>query len=170
MSSPFGALGLQAEQTAQGESAVYSRPGRDASPRRDASSSPQRDSYSPSRRGATPSSPAQPKGARSGERGVGPGVKYSPIAESYSSTPPRNMDMGKITSPRAGQRQMSPSRDPGGMSLQAEIERLQVRFPVSDPTEVIAKTQRQFHQCLRACPADPKRVLQVSSAKNHIYI
>ena len=142
ISSPFAALrlGLQVEQTlaAQqppGESIVYSRPGRDASPRRDAYS-PRRDSYSPSRRSAAQSSPSQTKGTRSGERGVGSGGKYSPMADSYSSTPPRNMDMGKVTSPRAGQRQMSPSLEPGGMSIQAELLRLQVRFPVLGPTQV----------------------------------
>ena len=160
ISSPFAALrlGLQVEQTlaAQqppGESIVYSRPGRDASPRRDANASPRRnqgrdasprrdaysprrDSYSPSRRSAAQSSPSQTKGTRSGERGVGSGGKYSPMADSYSSTPPRNMDMGKVTSPRAGQRQMSPSLEPGGMSIQAELLRLQVRFPVLGPTQV----------------------------------
>jgi hypothetical protein len=160
ISSPFAALrlGLQVEQTlaAQqppGESIVYSRPGRDASPRRDANASPRRnqgrdasprrdaysprrDSYSPSRRSAAQSSPSQTKGTRSGERGVGSGGKYSPMADSYSSTPPRNMDMGKVTSPRAGQRQMSPSLEPGGMSIQAELLRLQVRFPVLGPTPV----------------------------------
>ena len=113
------------------------------------STSPVRRDTSPQREGIArngASSPLSARGAASplngsfsarraslgsnGERGSG--GKYS--SDNYSSTPPRNMDMGKVTAPRAGQPRMSLSSELDGVSLEAELQRLQV--PLQNLTHV----------------------------------